>query len=109
MKERRQAPRAKVNVPVTWQRNRTRRSGNIVSLSRIGCFVLSGGRVTAREVLHLEIKLSNTEVVTAQCEVVEAAYEIGFAVKFVSLEMSDLHRLDRFLGECFHKLRRAKS
>ena len=108
MKERRQAPRAKVNIPVTWQRNRTRRSGNIVSLSRIGCFVLSGGRVKAREVLHFEIKLSNSEVVTVECEVVEAAFEIGFAVKFVSLKMADLKRLDRFLAECFHKISRPK-
>ncbi len=105
--ERRKAPRANVNFPVRWQRNRTRRSGNVVSLSRTGFFVLSGGRVKAKEVLRFNITLPDGEELTGDAEVVEAAFEIGFAVTFIALDKDNLKRLDRVLAESFGKTPKA--
>ena len=101
--DRRRAPRIDVNLPTTWEGVIERVSAEITSLSRTGCFVLSGGRVSAKELVRLEIQLPyEDEPVCIWGEVVEEAYEIGFAAKFTTpLEDSsadpDEQRLVKFI------------
>lgn len=82
--DRRQAPRICVDIPVIWEGAFERCEASITSLSLNGCFVLSGGRVNPKELVRLEINLPNEKPVHVWGEVVDHAYEIGFAAKFTS-------------------------
>jgi hypothetical protein len=96
--DRRKAPRINVNIPITWEGVFERCEATITSLSVNGCFVLSGGRVTPKELIRLEINLPDEEPLLVWCEVVDEAYEIGFAAKFTSLsDDEDQSRLLKFI------------
>lgn len=98
--ERRQAKRVDVDLPTTWEGVLQRIQATVTSLSLNGCFVLSGGRVEPNELLLLEIHLPNDRPVYVWCEVVDHAYEIGFAARFTSLEDDeDQKRLVKFITE----------
>ncbi len=96
-KERRQAPRLKVSLPARWEGVMTQQAATVTNLSQTGCFVLTGGKVEPRELIRLEIELPSTEPVCFWSEVVEEAYEIGFAVRFTSGEEEDTKRLNEFI------------
>ena len=101
-KERRSAPRARVNLPARWQGTRARESATVTDLSRSGCFVLSGGKVGVKDLVWLEIQLSDQETVEFWGEVVDQASEIGFAVKFnSSAGPKDEESLAKFLEQIF--------
>jgi hypothetical protein len=82
--ERRSAPRARVKLPARWEGVRSRGNATITDISRSGCFVLTGGKVEVKELIALEIQLPNQDPVHFWAEVVDAASEIGFALKFNS-------------------------
>ncbi|PWT95613.1 MAG: hypothetical protein C5B55_01075 [Blastocatellia bacterium] len=96
-KERRSAPRVRVNLPARWEGVLMRISGSISDLSRTGCFVLTGGEVEVRELIWLEISLPDQEPIQVWAEVVDTAYEIGFAVRFNSCSDEDQERLLRYI------------
>ena len=81
--ERRRAPRVRVNLPARWEGALHQENATITDLSTSGCFVLSGGAVEVKELIWLEIQLP-AGLIQYWAEVVEAAYEIGFAVRFNS-------------------------
>ncbi|HEV2826932.1 MAG TPA: tryptophan 2,3-dioxygenase family protein [Pyrinomonadaceae bacterium] len=97
--ERRQAPRAKVNLRVRWEGDLGRREAEVTSLSKSGCFVLSGGKVKAKELIRLDILLPHDEQIQVWAQVVDEADEIGFAVKFTLVDETDQERLDQFLEQ----------
>ncbi|HEY2974534.1 MAG TPA: PilZ domain-containing protein [Pyrinomonadaceae bacterium] len=96
-RERRRAPRAQVNLRARWEGNLGQQEANVTSLSTIGCFVLSGGKVEPKELIRLEIMFPDDEPIYLWAEVVEEAEEIGFAMQFTSLEDADQLRLGQFL------------
>jgi tryptophan 2,3-dioxygenase len=96
-KERRRAPRVKVNLLARWEGDLGRREAEVTSLSKNGCFVLSGGKVKAKELIRLELLLPDGSQVLLWAEVVDEADEIGFAIQFTSVEESEQARLDQFL------------
>lgn len=102
--ERRQAPRLKVNLPARWEGVLTQQSATITCLSETGCFVLTGGKVEPKELIRLEIELPETGPVYFWSEVVDEAYEIGFAARFTMGDEDDSKRLNAFLK---HELLRA--
>lgn len=95
--ERRRAPRAKVNLRARWEGDLGMHEADVTSLSKTGCFVLSGGKVKPKELIRLELLLSNEEPIHLWAEVVEEADEIGFALQFTSSEDADMSRLEQFL------------
>jgi hypothetical protein len=95
--ERRGAPRINVNIPVRWEGVLTQQLATITSLSETGCFVLTGGKVEAKELIRLEIELPDQEAVYFWSEVVEESFEIGFAVQFTSAEDDDRVRLGAYV------------
>ena len=96
--DRRKAQRIEVNLPARWEGVVERGEATITSLSLNGCFVLSGGRVAPRELLRLEIYLPWDDPVYVWGEVVDEAYEIGFAARFTSpSDDQDQARLPRFI------------
>ena len=100
-KERRSAPRARVKLPARWEGVLSRENATVTDLSRNGCFVLTGGKVEVKELVWLEINLDEQQVVTFWAEVVDAASEIGFALKFNSTSPEDEAALANYLEAIF--------
>jgi hypothetical protein len=94
----REAPRIRVNLPARWEGVLEQRDATVTSLSLNGCFLLSGGEVKSKELLRLEIELTDGEPVYCWGEVVDQAYEIGFAVRFNALEEAEHERLANFIS-----------
>jgi hypothetical protein len=97
MRERRTAQRVKVNLPAVWEGATMLQEGNVTSLSKSGCFVLSGGKVESKELIRLEINISEDQPLCLWGEVVDEAYEIGFAVRFNAHDDYENDRLRRFV------------
>ena len=97
--ERRRAPRARVNLPARWEGVLSQQHASVTNLSVAGCFVLSGGRVEARELIRLEITFPDNEQIYPWAEVVEEASDIGFAVHFTAMDDDEHERLERFVTQ----------
>ena len=98
-KERRLDARVRVNLPARWESFLTQQEGTIVDLSRAGCFVLSGGKLEPNELIRLEITLSNGERVYPWAEVTQAEEDIGFSVRFTSIDEDERERLEQFVRD----------
>jgi hypothetical protein len=95
--ERRRSPRVKVNLQARWEGVLSQQEATITDLSKTGCFVLTGGKVEPKELVRLEIEVPDGEPFVLWAEVVEAAFEIGFAVRFTSMTGDDELRLGRYI------------
>lgn len=102
-KERRSAPRVRVNLPARWEGALHRESASVTDLSVSGCFVLSGGKVELKELVWLEIQLPDQDPIQVWAEVVDQANEIGFAVRFNSADDADQQRLVSYLRAVLSK------
>ena len=91
----------RVNLPARWEGVLSRESATVTDLSRSGCFVLTGGSVEVKELVSLEINLTDTQTVNFWAEVVDAASDIGFALKFNSSTPEDEAILASFLEKFF--------
>src|ERR1700750_165159 len=100
-KDRRSAPRARVKLAARWGGVVSRANGTVTDLSRSGCFVLSGGKVEVKELVWIEIQLTDRQAVNFWAEVVNQATEIGFALKFNSSSPEDEAALAEFLDKIF--------
>jgi len=88
-----------VNLPVRWEGVLTQQTAMVTSLSNNGCFVLTGGKVEPKELIRLEIELPDSEPVYFWSEVVDEAFDIGFAARFTSGGDDDEMRLARFIRQ----------
>jgi len=95
--ERRRSSRVKVNLQARWQGVMSQQAATVTDLSKTGCFVLTGGVVEPKELVRLEIEVPEGEPLVLWAEVVEAAFETGFAVRFTSMTNDDELRLGRFI------------
>ena len=86
-RDRRSAPRVRVKLSASWEGVLSRENGTVTDLSRSGCFVLTGGKVEKKELVHLQIQLADQQTVTFWAEVVDEASDIGFALKFNSTSL----------------------
>jgi hypothetical protein len=100
-KDRRSAPRVRVKLPARWEGVLTHDTATITDLSRSGCFVLTGGKVTDKELVWLEVDLPGAPSIHFWAEVVEVALEIGFAVRFNSGSDDDRDRLAKYIESVF--------
>ncbi len=100
-KDRRSAPRARVKLSARWEGVLSRENATVSDLSRSGCFVLSGGKVEVKELVWIEIQLTDKQSVNFWAEVVNHASEIGFALKFNSSSPEDEAALAEFLDKIF--------
>jgi PilZ domain-containing protein len=101
MIDRRSAPRVRVNLRARWEGVQSRETATVTDLSRSGCFVLTGGKVEMKELVWLEINLTQSQTVNCWAEVVDTASEIGFAVKFNSSTPEDEATLAKFIDQFF--------
>ena len=98
-KDRRSAPRARVKLAARWEGAMSRENATVTDLSRSGCFVLTGGKVEPKELVWLEIQLTDKQKVNFWAEVVNQASEIGFALKFNSSSPEDEAALAQFVDK----------
>jgi len=106
-KDRRSAPRVRVKLPARWEGVLSRESATVTDLSRSGCFVLTGGKVEVKELVWLEIHLTDQQTINFWAEVVDEASEIGFALRFNSSSQEDEEALARYLEGIFHSQKKA--
>ena len=99
--ERRKAPRARVKLAARWEGAMSRDDATVTDLSRTGCFVLTGGKVDVKELVWIEIQLTESQAVNFWAEVVDQASDIGFALKFNSSSPEDEATLAKFLEGVF--------
>jgi len=100
-KDRRSAPRARVKLSARWEGVLSRENATVTDLSRSGCFVLTGGKVEVKELVWIEIQLTDRQAVNFWAEVVNKSSEIGFALKFNSSSPEDEATLAEFLDKIF--------
>jgi len=100
-KDRRSAPRARVKLSARWEGVLSRENATVTDLSRSGCFMLTGGKVEVKELVWVEIQLTDKQSVNFWAEVVNEASEIGFALKFNSSSPEDEAALAEFLDKIF--------
>src|SRR5712692_510052 len=81
MQERRATERIRINLKARWEGLFSQGRGAICDLSSAGCFVLTGGEVTAGEFVRLEIHFPE-RINSVWGEVVYAVPELGFALLF---------------------------
>jgi|ERR1700741_1183409 len=108
-KDRRSAPRVRVKLPARWEGVLSRENATVTDLSRTGCFVLTGGKVEVKELVSLEIELPEQQIVHFWAEVVDAASEIGFALKFNSSSQEDEGTLAKYLERLFQSQGQSKT
>ena len=97
MQERRNAPRLRTNISARWETLKSQGRGSVCDLSSGGCFVLTGGELSARELVRLELILDD-QIVSVWGYVVYYVLEMGFAVRFV-LQIEDDRRAIEHLIE----------
>lgn len=100
-KDRRKAPRMRVKLQARWEGVLSRENATVTDISRNGCFVLTGGKVEVKELVWLEIQLTDDQKVNFWAEVVDEASEIGFALKFNSSSPEDEAALLKYLESLF--------
>jgi c-di-GMP-binding flagellar brake protein YcgR len=91
----------RVKLPARWEGVLSREKSTVTDLSRGGCFVLTGGKVEVKELVWLEIHLTDQQTINFWAEVVEEASEIGFALRFNSSSPEDEAALADFLERIF--------
>ena len=107
-KDRRSAPRARVKLQARWEGVLSRETATVTDLSRSGCFLLTGGKVDVKELVWLEIQLTNQQTVNFWAEVVDQASDIGFALKFNSSSPEDEETLTKYLEAIFQSQAKTK-
>lgn len=95
--DRRRAKRFRVNLPARWEGLMAQDEANICDISITGCMVLSGGEVTAGELIRVEILFPNGEQSFQWGEVAYPVPEIGFALRFTDLSEEQINKLQRLI------------
>lgn len=91
----------RVNLPARWEGAVSREQATVTDISSSGCFVLTGGKVEVKELVWLEIQLTERQTVNFWAEVVDEASDIGFALKFNSSSPEDEATLASYLEKFF--------
>lgn len=91
-KDRRRAPRIRVNFRARWEGSWAQREGHITDLSAVGCFILTPDLVRPGETVKLELKLPKGSI-QVDGKVVYKVEEMGFAIEFTSASTEDRKRL----------------
>ena len=96
MQERRTSERVRANLNVRWETLKAQGRGSVCDLSSSGCFVLTGGEVTAGELLRMDL-ISAAGIATFWGNVVYAINEMGFALRFVFGSEADQQAVERII------------
>jgi hypothetical protein len=96
MQERRTAERLRLDLKARWEGLMTQGRGAVSDLSLTGCFVLSGGEISAGELIRLQITFPR-DVGIVWGQAVYGVAEIGFALRFVFQDQADKRVLEKLI------------
>ena len=97
--DRRDVPRYPVRIEIEWEGDTERKTGTLNDLSTEGCFVLCSGEVEDGTEVKLYFPLTDGMKVQLLGEVVNHIYEIGFAVKFIEIDVGQRDFLSKYVDE----------
>lgn len=97
--ERRAIVRSKVSLDLEWENLSGRYSGTLSDISELGCFVLSSGDINEGDTLRLLLPLGDGMKVHLLGEVKNHVFEIGFALRFISLSEAQTRVLREFIAK----------
>src|SRR5882757_7550244 len=96
--DRRDSKRFSADVKARWHGLLATREGNISDISTSGCFILTGGEVSPGELVSLEIDLPGLLRLQLWGKVVYHIADMGFAVRFKDLSITDTTLLGRLIS-----------
>ena len=97
MQERRTSERVRANLNVRWETLKAQGRGSVCDLSSSGGFVLTGGAVSTKELIRMDL-ISNDGITTLWGNVVYTIHEMGFAVRFVFGSEADKQTVERVIS-----------
>ncbi|NNE66798.1 MAG: PilZ domain-containing protein [Pyrinomonadaceae bacterium] len=97
-KERRVSRRFAITIDVEWEGLVGRQQGTISDVSMLGCFVLCSGEVENGETVKIFFPIGDGMKVQFWGEVVNHVYEIGFGVRFIEQNDSQIEFLEKLIG-----------
>jgi hypothetical protein len=95
--ERRRAERVHVNLDVIFEDQSRQQKGTISDISTTGCFILSPGEATPRQLITVIIQLPGDRTLNLAGHVVYNMPEIGFAIEFADLPANVLRFIQKLV------------
>lgn len=96
-RERRVSRRFAITIDVEWEGLVGRQQGTISDVSMLGCFVLCSGEVENGETVKIFFPIGDGMKVQFWGEVVNHVYEIGFGVRFIEQNDSQIEFLEKLI------------
>jgi hypothetical protein len=96
-RERRRAERVRVNLDVIYEDQSRQQKGTISDISTTGCFILSPGEATPRQLITVIIQLPGDRTLNLTGHVVYNTPEIGFAIEFADLPANVLRFIEKLV------------
>jgi hypothetical protein len=96
-RNRRNSERVWTNFAVRWQGPLASGDATVSDISVSGCFILTGGEVSPGELVSLEIDIPQALRLRLWGKVVYRIADIGFALRFKGLTITELTLLRRLM------------
>ena len=96
--ERRRQKRYDARISVDWENPKGRSSASVSDINTDGCFLLSSGAVSDGQIVKVYFPLSNGKKAQFWGKIVNHVFDIGFAVKFVTMTDTQDSLLKRLVG-----------
>lgn len=97
--ERRSSNRFPIEIDIEWEATGKRDSGTISDVSLDGCFVLGSGEVNDGDAVKVFVPLADGMKVQFDGTVANHVFEIGFGVRFTSLNSAQRELLIRLVQD----------
>ena len=97
--DRRDEERYSVTLDVYWQNENGRFEGTISDVNWSGCFILTGGKVSKGETIHVFLPVRGGGRVQISGVVTNLSEEIGFGLKFEDLNDAQWRTLEGLITE----------
>jgi hypothetical protein len=98
IRDRRRQWRYAVRIRVDWETLKGRHSGWISDVSSMGLFVLSAGKVEDGQMVKVYLPLSDGRKVVFWGKIVNHTFDVGFALKLVSVTNAKQSLLNRLVN-----------
>ncbi|MCA1633625.1 MAG: PilZ domain-containing protein [Acidobacteria bacterium] len=90
---RREPERVRADLEAHWEGVLAHRAGTVLDISSSGCFILTTDDVKIEELIRLEINLPTGRWIYLWGEVVYKSDEMGFALRFMGGDETELQML----------------
>ena len=101
--ERRRQKRYSARISVDWENPKGRRPASVSDINNEGCFLLSSGIVSDGQIVKVYFPLSNGKKAQFWGKIVNHVFDIGFALRFVTVTETQESLLTRLIGSLEEK------